>query len=116
MFHALVLVKIKNGGTEHHLEAFFEIAFVDGRFSAQLLYGDGIADMGKQDFPCFDDFLSLVLVGKEFTGRNLIFPDAAHRLQRIQQEYLRLGVDENIFNRIGVAVIEDGRKGMPDSP
>ena len=80
MFHPLVLVKIKNGGPEHHLESFFEIAFIDGRFSAQLPYGDGIADMGKQDFPCFDDLFPFVLMGKKFTGRNLIFPDGTHRL------------------------------------
>jgi hypothetical protein len=74
------LVKIKNGGAEHHLESFFEIAFIDGRFPAQFPYGDGIADMRKQDFPCFDDLLSFVLMGKKFTSRNLIFPDGTHRL------------------------------------
>lgn len=58
MLHPLVLVKIKNCGTEHHLESFFEIAFIDGSFSAQGPYGDGITDVLKQDFPCLDDFFS----------------------------------------------------------
>ena len=38
MLHTLALVEIENGSAEHLLEAFFQIAFINGDLPACLLY------------------------------------------------------------------------------
>ena len=48
MLHTLFLVKIKNGSPKHHLESLFEIAFINGRLSAKLLDGDGVANISNK--------------------------------------------------------------------
>ena len=47
MFHALALVKIKNGGAKQFLKSFFEIAFIDSYFAAQFLNGKRLSNVLK---------------------------------------------------------------------
>ena len=37
MFHALALIEVEDGSAVQFLEAFFQIAFIDGYFTAQFL-------------------------------------------------------------------------------
>ena len=63
MFHALTLVEIKDRGPEKLFEPFFEIAFVDGHLTAQLLDGQGFADMLQEDLTGLDDLFPVLVVG-----------------------------------------------------
>ena len=59
MFHTLALVELKDGGAEQLLEAFFQVAFVDGHPAAQVLYGDGLANLLDQDLPGLHDLFAV---------------------------------------------------------
>src|SRR5580698_1183189 len=67
MLHTLALVEIENGSTEHLLEAFFQIAFIDGDLPAQGFDGEGFADLVEEDLPRADDLFAVCFVCQELT-------------------------------------------------
>src|SRR5579862_3782582 len=106
VLHALPLVKVKYGGSEYFLESLFEITFIDSDFSAKRFYRQGLADMLKQDFPCFDDLLAVCLIGQEFTLEGLNPFVANHAFQAIEKQHLGLRVNVDIFEAVGIIVIQ----------
>ena len=65
MLHALLLVEVEYGGAEDFFETFFEVAFVDGYFAAELLDSDRVTDVLKQYFSGSIDTLPAKLIGKK---------------------------------------------------
>lgn len=108
VLHALALVEVEDGGSEHFLESFFEVTFVDGDFATKLLDGEGFADVLQEDLAGIDDLFAIGFVGEEFTleAFDLFFAD--HAFQAIKQEHLALGVDEDVLEAIGIGVIQQG--------
>lgn len=108
MFHPLALVEIENRGAIHLFKTFFKVTFVDGNLSAQLLDGNRFADMLKQNLPGFGNFFPVRLICQEFTGEGQLFFFAHHAIQAVKQQHLHLGIDENIFHRAVVLVVQQG--------
>lgn len=108
MLHTLVLVKIKNGGTEHFLETFLQVALIYGYFPAQFLDGDGITNMFNQDLPGHADLLPICFIMQELTGDHGFFLHAHHALHAVQQQDLRLRIDEDIFQCIRIVMVQQG--------
>ncbi len=112
MLHALALVKIKDGGAEDLFEPFFQVTFVDGHFTAQRLDGDGLADMLHQHFPGLDYFFPVGRIGQELAGKSaFFFPEQA--VHRVQQQYLRLRVDEDVLESVGIGMVQKAFNGGP---
>ena len=106
MFHALALVKIKYGGTEQFFKSFFQVTFVDCYFAAKFLDGDRLTDMLNKDFPGFDDLVPVCFVGKELTVDGIYFLFTQHAVQTVQEQHLRLGIDIDIFQAVGVRMVK----------
>ena len=70
MFHSLVLVEIKDGGTKHFLEALFQVTFIDGYFATELFDGDRIPDVLDEDLagPVNTSVGEFILSYKFFSG------------------------------------------------
>ena len=83
MFHALALVKIEDRGAEHFLESFLQIAFVDGHFTAQLLNGNGFANMLQENFSGPDDLFTVSFIGQELTLETFHFFFSHHAFQAV---------------------------------
>lgn len=96
MFHALALVKIKDGGAKHFFETFFEVTFIDGHFATEFLDGDGLTDMFEQNFAGPHDLFPILFVRQEFTSDIFHLLITQHTIKAIKQEHLRLRVDINI--------------------
>lgn len=106
MFHALALVEIEDSCAEQFLETFLEIAFINSDLAAQFPDRDRFADMLKEDFPGAHDLLAIEFVGKKFTLKAFNIAVTDHAFQAIEQEHLGLRVDIDIFEAIGVGMIE----------
>ena len=108
MLHTLALVEIENGSAEHLLEAFFQIAFIDGDLPAQGFDGKGLADLVEQDLPGADDLFAVCFVCQELTLEpfHFFFPD--HTFEAVHQQHLALSVDEDVLHAVGIGMIEQG--------
>ena len=113
MFHPLTLVEIENGCTEHFLEAFLEVAFVDGHLPAEFSDRKRFADMAEEDFPGLDDLFPVGLVGEEFTLKAFHFFFSDHAFQAIEEEHLALGVDKDVLQAIGIGMVQQGLQHQP---
>ena len=113
MFHPLTLVEVENGRTEHFLEAFLEITFVDSHLPAEFLDREWFADMAEKDFPGLNDLFPVCLVGEEFTLKAFYFFFADHAFQAIEEQHLALGIDKDILQAICIGVIQQGLKYQP---
>lgn len=113
MFHSLALVKIEDGRPEHFFKSFLQVAFVDSYFAAEFPDGQGFPDMPQQDLARADDLLAIRFVGEEFTleAFRFFFPD--HAFEAVKQQDLALGIDEDIFQAVGIGVIEQRFKHQP---
>ena len=113
MFHPLALVEVENGRTEHFLEAFFQVALVDGHLPAEFSDGERFADMAEQDFPGLNDLFPVGLVGKEFTLKTFYFFFSDHAIQAIEEEHLALGIDKDILQAICIGMVQQGLQYQP---
>ena len=106
MFHTLALVKIEDSGAEHFLESFLQVAFIDGDLAAQLLDGEGFADVLQKHFSGPNDLFPVCFISQEFALESFHFFFSYHAFQAVQQEHLALGVDEDILHAVRIAMIE----------
>ena len=108
VFHALALVEVKNSRPEHFFKSFLQVTFVDGDLAAELFDGEGFADMLQEDLAGLDDLIAIGFVGEELALKTFHFFFADHAFQAIKQEHLALGVDEDVFQAVGKAMIQQG--------
>ena len=83
MFHALVLVKIKNGSTEHFFKPFLQVALIDRHLSAQFFNGDRVTNMLDKDLPGHADLFTICFIVQELTGDHGFFLHAHHALHTV---------------------------------
>ena len=108
MFHPLALIEVENGRAEHFLEAFLQVAFVDGHLPAEFSDREWFADMAEEDFPGLDDLFPVGLVGEEFTLKAFHFLFSHHAFQAIEEQHLALGVDKDVLQAIGIGMVQQG--------
>ncbi len=113
MFHALVLVEVENGSAEYFLEAFFEVAFINGHFAAEFLDGNRIAYMLDKYFTCPDYFFPVGIIIQEFTGNQVFTFFPGHAFHAVEQQDLRLGVNKDIFEAVDVIMVQQRINGHP---
>ena len=113
VFHPLALVKIKYRGAKAFLEPFFQVTLVDRHFPAEFLDGNGFPDMLDQDLPGPHDLFPVCLIGQEFTAHHINFLFPEHAVQAVEQEHLGLGIDIDIFERIGISMVEHSFQHHP---
>ena len=106
VFHALALVKIENGGAENLLEPFFKVTFIDGNLAAERFDGDGFADMFQQDLPGHDDLFPVGFICQELAGKCRFGFFSKHAIHAVQQQDLCLCIDEDIFQCIGIGMVQ----------
>ena len=90
MFHALALIKIKDGGSEKFFEPFFKITFIDRHFAAEFLDGQRLSDMLQQNFPRQNDFFTILFIGQKLALELLRVTLAQHTFQTVQEQHLDL--------------------------
>ena len=113
MFHPLALIEVENGRTEHFLEAFLEVAFVDGHLPAEFPDREWFADMAEEDFPGLDDLFPVGLVGEEFTLKAFYFFFSYHAFQAIKEQHLALGIDIDVLQAIGIGMVQQCLQHQP---
>ena len=106
MLHALTLVEVENSRPEHFFKPFFQVTFVYRYFPAEFLDGKGFANMLQQYFAGFDDLFPVGFIRQEFTLETFYFFFAQHAFQAVKQEHLTLGIDKDIFQAVGIVVVE----------
>ena len=113
MFHALALVKIKDGGTEHFFETLFQVTLVNCHLPAKFPDGQGFADMLQEYFPCPDDFFPVCLVCQKLTLECVHIALSQHTFQAVKQQDLGLGIDVNVFHAPAVGMVKQGFQDQP---
>jgi len=106
VFHALALVEVEDRSTKQFLESFFKIAFIDRYFAAEFLDRDRFADMLDQYFSCLHDLFAVGLIGQEFTIDHIDLFLAEHTIETVEQQHLRLRIDINILEAVGICMIK----------
>ena len=113
MFHPLALIEVENGRTEHFLEAFLEVAFVDGHLPAEFPDRKRFAYMAEEDFPGLDDLFPVGLIGEEFTLKAFYFFFSDHAFQAIEEQHLALGIDKDVLQAISIGMVQQGLQHQP---
>jgi len=108
VFHALALVEVEDRRSEHLFKPFFQVTFVDGDLAAELLDSERFADMLQEDLAGLDDLIAIGFVGEELALEAFHFFFSDHTFQAIKQEHLALGVDKDVLQAVGIAVIQQG--------
>jgi len=108
MFHSLALVEIENGRSEHLFKPFFQIAFVDGDFSAELSYRERFSDVLQEYFARLYDLFPVRLICQELTLKAFRFLLSDHAFKAVQQQHLALGIDEDVGMTARITVTEQG--------
>ena len=106
MLHALALIKIENRRAKHFFKPFFQVAFIHRHLTAQFLNCDGLADMLNQNFSRPAYFFPVSFIGEEFTVDYIDFLIPDHAIHAVQQQHLHLRIDKDIFQAIGIVMIE----------
>ena len=115
MLHPLALVKVEDGGAEHFLKPFFEVAFVDGYLAAELLDGERFSDMFQENLARMPDLFAVRFVGQELAAEGLHFLFSQHTVEAVKEQHLCLGIEENIFETIRIGMIQQRFDDVPDA-
>lgn len=113
VFHPLALIEVENGRAEHFLEAFLQVAFVNGHLPAEFPDREWFAYMAEEDFPGLDDLFPVGLVGEEFTLKAFYFFFSHHAFQAIEEQHLALGVDKDVLQAIGIGMVQQCLQHQP---